>query len=160
MSAQHVGETLQALAIGFMTAVVLVWFPPQVGEFLWDLPPGWLPAGHYVAGATPAPPVAWVDPSRADFSTGGIGALSSIADTAVDPALVSERERQAAIDAWVNDTAPQTALDWSTVDAAVARFLAPLSPVERAHVEVDATWRTGQHTGEIPRIMEMAGATA
>lgn len=175
MTAFQWGAALQLFGAALAAAAILA-TSPALGDPLWDIPPGWLPAGQHIGGTVPLPPLSsaprWAMPAdEAEHVADGAGSVRSILDQAADPDLLSDRERQAATDAWI--TAPVTVhqLDWSAVDAAVARLLAPLDRVEQAHVIVDTIqpptgshdWKTSgtvEHTGEIPRILEPAGAAA
>lgn len=169
MSPQAWGHLLQALAVAFVAAGVLSLYPPAPGESLWDLPAGWLPAAGYVAGPPPVAartPVAWLDlaslpDDEHEHLAVGDGSVLSIVNMPDDPLLISERERLAQIEAWIN-----TRVTWSDtdgplqrIDAAMAVFLAPLRPLERAHIAVD-NWRLDTPTGEIPRIPALVGASA
>jgi hypothetical protein len=175
------GLTLQLCALAAVAAAILAWYPPAPGEALWDLPAGWLPAVPYVAGPPPAPvrvPVAQLDLSQLpaderEHLSEGDGSLTSVLQTLDDPTLMSDRERQAVIDGWVYTPVDVPPLKWTETDAALERFLAPLSPVERLHVAADtaatvdpvvvASWRTAgtlEHTGEIHMPRELIGARA
>lgn len=163
---------LQVCAVAFVAAWVLTCYPPEPGEALWEIPHGWMPAGVWTDGRPPVDPDAWIDPARVDFASDGVGALSSIVDTPEDPELISARERQAQVDAWVHEPVEVGPLCWAETDAALRRLLAPLDRVEQAHVAVDSmphdpvaapTWRTTgtmEQTGEIMIPRELIGASA
>lgn len=163
--------TWQMLVVAGVVAAIVVLYPPAPGEMLWQLPAGWLPAAGYVAGAPPQPartPVAWLDlyalpDDEAAHLAEGNGSVLSIVNTPEDETLISERERQAQIDAWINDP-----VVWSEseddgplrrIDAAMAAFLAPLQPVEQAHIAVD-NWKLETPTGELPRVPALIGVSA
>lgn len=67
-----------------------------------------------IAGELPG----WVDPTIADFTDPGIGALSSIQAMTVDPTLRTELEIEAEIAAWVNAYADLSGLMPETAAAA------------------------------------------
>jgi hypothetical protein len=160
------GNALQIGGAAFVAAWVLTWYPPLPGEALWEIPHGWLPAAVYLNGPVKLPRVASL--GLADFDampadewqaiSGGPASVLAIANTPVDPVLITETERKAQIDAWVHAPAAVSGLDWSTVDDALQRFLAPLDRVEQARVELDAGWYASPVTQEIPRILVGAAA--
>lgn len=161
--------TLQALVVAFVVAAIVALYPPTPGEMLWQLPAGWLPAAGYVAGAAPQPartPVAWLDlyalpDDEAEHLAEGDGSVLSIVNTPDDPLLISERERLARIDMWVNEGIVWSSIDGhiTAIDKALQRFLAPLQPVEQAHIAVD-NWKIETPTGELPRVPALIGVSA
>lgn len=114
--------------------------------------------------AMPLPPradrtaaAAWQDPMKADYTQGGVGALSSVLAAAADPALVTEYERRAWINAYadLSGAMPET-------DAATEAMRVNLEPaLRKARVwlmrsgevgarAVLASWRMDTPTGEYP----------
>lgn len=76
----------------------------------------------------------WVDPTIADFTDPGIGALSSIQAVTVDPTLRTEAEISAELDAWINRYADLSGLMPETA-AAAETMRCNLEPVLRkAHL--------------------------
>jgi hypothetical protein len=160
------GNALQIGGVAFVAAWVLTWYPPAPGEALWEIPRGWLPAAVYLDGPVKLPRIASlgladIDAMAADewqAISAGPASVLAIANTPADPGLITGAERQAQIDAWVHAPAAVSGLDWSTVDDALQRFLAPLDRIEQARVEVDAAWYASPATQEIPRILVGAAA--
>jgi hypothetical protein len=103
----------------------------------------------------------WTDPMAADFTDGGIGALSSIQHVTVDPTLRTSAEINAELDAWVNAYADLSGLMPET-DAAAETMRVALEPVLRkAHLwrirgegseqrQRLNDWRMDTPTGEWP----------
>jgi hypothetical protein len=112
-----------------------------------------------IAGELPG----WVDPTVADFTDPGIGALSSIQAIGVDPTLRTEAEISAELDAWINAYADLSGLMPETA-AAAETMRCNLEPVLRkAHLwrirgeggsarQALNDWRIGTKTGEYPMI--------
>jgi hypothetical protein len=149
------GNALQIGGAAFVAAWVLTCYPPSPGEALWEIPHRWLPAAVYLDGPLD---FAQLPEDEQQHLVEGDGSVMSILQTPDDPTLISDRERQAQIDAWVHAPVGTFPLDWSTVDDALQRFLAPLDRVEQARVELDAGWYASPVTQEIPRILVGAAA--
>lgn len=130
--------------------------------------PAWAAEAGYVERTRPLPVIAgelpgWVDPTVADFTGPGIGALSSIQAVTVDPTLRTEAEISAELDAWINAYADLSGLMPETA-AAAETMRVNLEPVLRkAHLwrirgeggparQALNDWRMGTETGEYPLI--------
>ncbi len=119
-------------------------------------------AAHF--SSRPAPGVltmhAWQDPMKADYTDPGSGALTSVLAVEADPALLTERERQAAEDAWVHayatitdDMLPETlaAAETLRINIEPAMRTARLWLMRAGEVGARAalaSWRMDTPTGE------------